>query len=181
MRKVFLAMNEDYKYNIIKKLVETNGNKKTAALKLGYSIRHINRMIKNYKEFGKEYFSHGNKDRKPIHTTPIEVKQTIIDLYLNKYYACNFVHFTELLSEHEHINLSESTVSSILSDEFIVSPRANRSTKKRVKQLLKTKQSQKKLSIKERDKCIERTISIEDAHPRRPRSAYFGEMIQLGT
>lgn len=28
MRKVELRMNEEYKYKIIKKLVETNGNKK---------------------------------------------------------------------------------------------------------------------------------------------------------
>ena len=34
MRKVELRMNEEYKYRIIKKLVETNGNKKRAVVKL---------------------------------------------------------------------------------------------------------------------------------------------------
>ena len=34
MRKVELRMNEEFKYKIIKKLVETNGNKKRAAIKL---------------------------------------------------------------------------------------------------------------------------------------------------
>lgn len=37
MRKVDLRMNELKKYEIIKKLVETNGNKKRAAIKLGCS------------------------------------------------------------------------------------------------------------------------------------------------
>lgn len=37
MRKVELRMNEEYKYRIIKKLIETNGNKKTAAVKLNSS------------------------------------------------------------------------------------------------------------------------------------------------
>ena len=32
MRKVELRMNEEYKYKIIKKLVETNGNKQRAAI-----------------------------------------------------------------------------------------------------------------------------------------------------
>lgn len=32
MRKVELRMNEEYKYKIIKKLVETNGNKKRAEI-----------------------------------------------------------------------------------------------------------------------------------------------------
>lgn len=42
MRKVELRMKEEYKYKTIKKLVETNGNKKRAATKLeSYSHLHI--------------------------------------------------------------------------------------------------------------------------------------------
>lgn len=43
MRKVELRMNENIKYMVIKKLVETNGNKKRAAIKLNCTVRHINR------------------------------------------------------------------------------------------------------------------------------------------
>jgi len=39
IRKVILIMKEESKYQIIKKLVETNGNKKAAALRLNCSIR----------------------------------------------------------------------------------------------------------------------------------------------
>ena len=52
MRKVELRMNEEYKYEIIKKLVDTNGNKKRAASKLGCTVRTINRLIIKYKERG---------------------------------------------------------------------------------------------------------------------------------
>ena len=45
MRKVELRMNEQNKYEIIKKLVDTNGNKKRAATKLGCTVRTINRLI----------------------------------------------------------------------------------------------------------------------------------------
>ena len=38
-------MDEEYKYKIIKKLVETNGNKQRAAIKLDITKRHINRLI----------------------------------------------------------------------------------------------------------------------------------------
>ena len=55
MRKVKLRMNEEYKYKIIKKLVETNGNKKRAAIKLKRSVRQIDRMIAGYKEYGKDF------------------------------------------------------------------------------------------------------------------------------
>ena len=53
MRKVILRMNEQNKYEVIKELVDHNGNKKRAALKLGLSVRQINRLIKKYKEKGK--------------------------------------------------------------------------------------------------------------------------------
>ena len=44
-------MKEQEKYEIIKKLVETSGNKDSAALKLSVSRRQINRMMKGYKAF----------------------------------------------------------------------------------------------------------------------------------
>lgn len=56
MRKVNLRMNEYYKYQVIKKLVNTKGNKHAAAFKLNCSIRTINRLINKYKENGKVAF-----------------------------------------------------------------------------------------------------------------------------
>ncbi len=52
MRKVELTMNEQNKYLIIKKLVESNGNKKRAAIKLGCTIRTVDRLILKYKNQG---------------------------------------------------------------------------------------------------------------------------------
>lgn len=101
MRKVELNMTEQEKYETIKKLVETKGNKKRAALKLGCSRRHINRMIKGYKDKGKEFFVHGNKGRKPKHALDEDIKSTILDLYNTKYYDANFEHYSELLDKYE--------------------------------------------------------------------------------
>ena len=49
MRKVDLRMNELEKYNVIKELVDHNGNKKRAALRLGITVRQVNRLIIKYK------------------------------------------------------------------------------------------------------------------------------------
>ncbi len=55
MRKVELSLKEDYKYKVIKKLVEIDGNKERARIKLKLkSIRQINRLIAGYKKYGKE-------------------------------------------------------------------------------------------------------------------------------
>lgn len=70
MRKVDLRMNEEYKYKVIKKLVETNGNKKRAAIKLNRSVRQIDRMIAGYKK----------KERNFLYM--VYVKKNIIAIYL---------------------------------------------------------------------------------------------------
>jgi transposase len=178
MRKVILTMNEDKRFEVIKKLVDTNGNKKNAALKLSCSERHVNRMIAGYKRDGKSYFIHGNRGRTPAHAIPKEVKYTILDLYRNKYFDTNFTHCTELLAKQEGISISVSTLSSILEKEYLLSPKATRSKKKKTKLLLKhlktQTKSKKKLAILQSN-----IVAIEDAHSRRPRCAYFGEMLQM--
>ena len=137
IRKALLTMDENQKYEIIKKLVDSNGNKKTAALKIGCSDRHINRLIKGYKEKGKSFFIHGNRGRKPAITLPTDKKQLILDLYRTKYYDCNLTHYSELLREHEQVIVSVNTISNILKENFILSPKANRSSKKAMKKQLK--------------------------------------------
>ena len=101
-----------------------------------------------------------------------------MDLYLNKYYDCNLTHYSELLAEKENIKVSVSTIYSILRKEFILSPKAKRSTKKALKKELKALQS--KTKSKKKVAALQSSIlDLEDSHPRRPRCAYFGEMLQM--
>lgn len=178
MRKVILTMEENKKYETIKKLVETNGNKRRAATELDCTVRHINRMIKGYKEKGKDFFVHGNKGRKPAHTLENETKQNILDLYLTKYEDANFTHYSELLEEYENIKVSPSTIHTILMEENIISPKATRNKRKNLAKKLREqlKIAKTKKEITDLHNAI---IAIEDAHPRRPRCAYFGEMLQM--
>ena len=178
IRKVELNMNEQNKYDVVKKLVDTNGNKHRAALKLGITTRHLNRLIKGYKEHGKEFFVHGNRGRKPANTISDDVRGTVIDLYRSKYFDANFAHFTELLRDFENITLSESAVVSILESAGIYSPRMTRSRKKRIKEDLKQKQLTSS-SKKEILQIQANLVAIEDAHSRRPKCAYFGELQQM--
>ena len=151
IRKVELRMNEQEKYEIIKKLVDDNGNKLRAAQKLNLSIRQVNRLIKGYKEEGKAFFVHGNRGRQPVNTIPDDVKQLVIDLYNTKYYDANFTHYTELLARFEGIELSVSTVTAILESHYILSPRATKAKKKRIKKELNQK-TETATTQKEKDK-----------------------------
>ena len=80
IRKVDLRMNEQEKYEVIKRLVDENGYKLRAAQKLNLSVRQVNRLIKGYKEEGKTFFVHGNRGRQPVNTVPDDTKQMVIDL-----------------------------------------------------------------------------------------------------
>lgn len=179
MRKVDLKMNENYKYDVIKKLVDSKGNKLRAAKKLNLTKRQINRLIAVYKTKGKQGFLHGNTGKTPVTTIPTEIKNNILAIYRNKYYGANFVHFMELLEEYEEIKVSESTVRNILMKENIISPKATKQTRKTFKKLLEKKLDNPNLTISERTKTTQNLLDIEDAHPRRSRSKYFGELLQM--
>lgn len=178
IRKVELTMNEQKKYETIKRLVEKNGNKQRAAVELGCTVRTINRLIVRYKNEGKSAFSHGNKNRPPSTRISEEQRLEIITLYENKYYDANIVHFKELLEEHEGIRISENSLRSILYLAGILSPRAHKSTKKRLKKELEEKIKNAKSKKKQADlqKAI---LEVDEPHPRRPRCKFFGEMQQM--
>ena len=172
-------MDEQKKYEVIKALADhPNANKDRAALTLGCTKRHINRMLAGYRKEGKAFFVHGNRGRKPATTIPQETRNTVVDLYLNKYYDANFRHYTELLEEREHIRLSPSSVMKILEAEYILSPRVTKAKRKRFKKELLIKK-ENAYSEKEADAIQTNLVAVEDAHSRRPRCAYFGEMQQM--
>lgn len=172
-------MDEQKKYEVIKGVADhPDASKERAALILGCTVRHINRMLAGYRESGKEYFVHGNKGRKPVNTIPESTKAVVIDLYRKKYFDANFSHYTELLAKYEKINISPSSVSKILESEYILSPKVSRSKQKRIKKQLKELKKAAKTQ-KEADAIQTNLVAVEDAHSRRPRVAYFGELLQM--
>ena len=127
-------MNEQVKFDVIKSLVDHGcKNKLRASLKLGCTIRTINRMILGYKKQGKSFFIHGNTGRAPVNKTPETLKTKIIKLYKTKYFDANFEHFKELLEENENIILSVSNLTKILESAEIYSPKMTRQKRKRIK------------------------------------------------
>lgn len=180
MRKVKLRMNEEEKYNIIKNLVDNNGNKNTAATKLHLSRRQIDRLIIKYKETGKSSFVHGNRGHIPTKALDKSISENIILLYKNKYYDCNFNHFKDLLKERENIIVSYSFIYKTLTYNGIYSPRIRKATRKKLKKanLVLKKENQSK-SKRELETMVNHLIDIEDSHPRQEKAKYFGEVIEM--
>lgn len=178
MKRIDLRMNEQLKYEVIKSLVDHNGNKKAAALKLGCTTRHINRLIQNYKKNGKAAFIHGNRGRKPAHSFTEEQKLEILTLYNNKYYDATFSYACELLAENDGISISPSALTNILYENFITSPRTTKTVRKRLAKEFRSRQKATS-SKKKQEELPDASILVETPHSRRPRCAYFGEMLQM--
>ena len=178
MKRIELRMNEQEKYEVIKSLVDHDGNKNAAAVKLGCTVRTINRMIQRYKEQGKAGFVHGNRGRKPAHSFSETTKTDIITLYKNKYPDATFAYTCELLAKHDGISISPSALTRIMYENYITSPRTTKAVRKRIAQQLRESQKKTK-SKKKKEELQAAIIETENAHPRRPRAAYFGEMIQM--
>ena len=180
MRKVELRMKEQKKYEVIKELVEHGGNKERTALKLGITIRQVNRLIIIYKERGKEGFVHGNRSRKPATTLNKSLSEDIILLYKTKYQDFNFSHFKEYLEEEENIKVSYKFIYDTLTKEGILSPKARKRTIKEYikKQLLKEKKINLAMSEKQINEIVNHEINLEYSHPRGEKPKYFGEIIE---
>ena len=167
MRKVVLTLKEQEKYTVIKKLVETDGNKLRAARKLRISTRQVNRLISGYKEFGKEFFVHGNRGRKPAHALSLEQKNHIEDLYVTKYFDCTYTIFTELLAKNENIFLSVAEVGQILRERYIISPKTKRITRKILRNYYcnrRSKQTPKRKLLKSNLTLLQLKMSILGNH-----------------
>lgn len=178
LKRVDLRMNEQLKYEVIKSLVDHNGNKKAAALKLGCTTRHINRLILKYKQNGKAAFIHGNRGRKPLHSFTESQKLEILTLYNNKYYDATFTYACELLAKNDGIFISPSALTKIMYENFIPSPRTTKTVRKRLAKELRTQQ--KYVSTKKKqDELQAAIVTVETPHSRRPRCVYFGEMLQM--
>ena len=180
MKEVKLRMNEQEKYEVIKELVDHNGNKNRASKKLGISRRQVDRLIIKYKEKGKSGFVHGNRTKKPANTLDKSISEDIILLYKNKYYDFNFNHFKEFLKNEENIDVSYNFIYKTLSKEGILSPKARKKTKKEYakQKLLQEKKINLAMSDEQIDTIVSHEVALEDSHPRGEKPKFFGEVIE---
>ena len=177
MKKVELTMDKQEQYEIIKALSEGRINKNRAEAKLGVTRRHVNRLLKKYREEGKAAFVHGNTGRKPKHALTDEKKKEIVSLYNKKYYDANFIHASQLMKRNDGVTISPSTLRKLMLAEDVLSPRAHRSTRKSLQKRLRARQ--KAACPKVQDHIESKIIAAEQAHSRRPRAAYYGEIVQM--
>lgn len=94
-----------------------------AAVLLGLSERQARRLLVAYRERGPRGVVHGNRGKPPAHATSTEFRDQVRALAMGRYTGVNHSHLAELLAEREGITVPRSTLSDILRDVGIRSPR----------------------------------------------------------
>jgi transposase len=102
-----------------------------AAGLLGISDRQLRRLRRAYEHHGAKALAHGNRGRPPANAVTAAVRQQVVTLATSRYQGFNHQHLTEMLAEHEQIDLSRPTVHRILKAAGVVSPRRRRSPRAR--------------------------------------------------
>lgn len=181
MKRIILTMHETKKYKVIKAVAEGKKQKNRASVELSLSIRQINRLVKNYKEDGKETFAHKNRGKRHTHAVPEGTKKDIITIYQNFNIKPNVKHFTEILKDDYAIAYSDTTIRNIIYQANLVSPKSQRKTRKRINNLIKQEKKKKNKPLDMPSALLaEALLELpEKAHPSRPRKKYRGELIQM--
>ena len=169
------------KYETIERIVNGLITRKEASIELKLSLKQIDRLKKIYYSEGKDGFAHKNKNKTPINKKDDNLIKELENLYLEKNYDFNFVHFYE-----EHVfgkyNISYDVMLKNFIKDDIISPLAHKKTVKLYKDKMNEVIKEDKSDIKEEKVELfkSRIIEAEKAHPRRSSNLYsFGQEVQM--
>ena len=94
-----------------------------AAELLGVGERQARRLLAAYRAEGPRGIVHGNRGRPPAHALSPEIRETIRELAAGRYAGVNHSHLAQLLTEREGLTVPRSTLSDILREVGLHSPR----------------------------------------------------------
>lgn len=179
-----LGAHEQEKYHAAKEAIDlgrTDTAIRRARAKLGCTRKTLLKYMRWCESGDISLFSHHNKGRKPATAKPEQTRRLVVQLYRDTYSNASFTHFMEIIRDDHGIGMSDGTVHSILKEACFVSPCSKKATKRRMEKKLRMIARKEHLGRAESEHvdAAFRMIDGADAHPRRPRSKYFGELVQM--
>jgi transposase len=102
-----------------------------AAALLQISERQAWRLLADYRREGAGGLAHGNRERRPVNKLSEELRRQVVELASGKYKGFNHTHLTEKLTEIEQLQLSRSSIRTLLMQNGLRSPRKRRSPRHR--------------------------------------------------
>lgn len=129
-KNYLMSQKQLNRYHVISMVIDKKMTNSEAADSLGLSVRQIIRLKKGVMNEGPSFLIHKNKGRKPIHAFSDDFIDIIVSLKKSaKYSNANFLHFKELLFDHENISISYNALYTILTNAGFKSPKKHRKSK----------------------------------------------------
>ena len=104
-----------------------------ASTLMGVSIRHTWRILAAYRKEGAAALAHGHRGRRAPNAISEATRAAVLHLARMRYSGTNHTHMSELLREHEGIDITRSTLRRLLVNAGENSPRGRRPPKHRVR------------------------------------------------
>lgn len=120
--RIKLTMKEQKMNDILVKLIAGEIKTSDASRLTGLSERQIYRKKKAYKVLGVQSIPHKSRNKPTGKGYSNELKDKIINLYLNEYNGWNFYHFNDMLEDFHNIKVSNTFIYNLLTSNGIESP-----------------------------------------------------------
>ncbi len=151
--------------------------------KLGCTRKTMLKYVQWYRSGDISLFCHKNRGRKPATTIDEGTRDKVVLLYRDTYSTASYAHFAEILAEDHDIHLSEGTLHTLLKGSLLASPHVRKATRRAMEREVR-RQARRENLPKAQEEHLHAAFNIldavvVDAHPRKARSKYFGEVIQM--
>lgn len=121
-----LSTNDERRVEVLNRVLAGVLSLAEAAPLLGVGERQARRLLTAYRRDGPRGIVHGNRGRPPVHAVVPDLRERVLALASGPYAGVNHTHLAELFAEREGIALPRSTLSRILKEGGIRSPRPQR-------------------------------------------------------
>ena len=126
-----MNQKEQGRLQVLNSLLAKHMTIEQASTLMGVSIRHTWRILAAYKEEGAAAVAHGHRGRRAPNAISEDTKAAVLHLARTRYVGTNHTHMSELLREHEGIDIPRSTLRRLLVSAGETSPRGRRPPKHR--------------------------------------------------
>ena len=133
MENVTLNQKEQARLHVLNSLLAKHMTIEQASVLMGVSTRHTRRLLAAYRREGAAALAHGHRGRRAPNAISEGTKAAVLHLARTRYAGVNHTHMSELLSEHEGIDVARSTLRRVLVSASETSPRSRRPPKHRVR------------------------------------------------
>ena len=133
MENVTLNQKEQARLQVLNSLLAGHMTIEQASALMGVSIRHTWRFLAAYRKEAAAALAHGHRGRRAPNAILEATKAAVLHLARTRYAGTNHTHMSELLREHEGVDVTRTTLRRLLVSAGESSPRGRRPPKHRVR------------------------------------------------